>query len=256
MQRAPWLILGLCLLVPGIVSAWQDPLSGSEEAAAVSLALTDTLGSLVAENTEKNTDNKIGIAEQVRRVTQSGEPALFDDNDGKAANRSPAISLDKEILLVELLYQKQKKNAATQTVQPRIAEVFMFDYETGKTSRYEIDLNSNVVLRVQAVASPHLPLNDREQSLAVSLLESDAATFSTISTEYEKYYGQALQDTASVDMKVSVWQPPAANTSTAAGNCRTQRCALISVFTHDNFSFSVEPVVNLMTQSVHVGVIR
>ena len=246
-------ILALCLLGPGIVSAWQDPLSGSEEAAAVSLALSDKPGNAV------ESADKASPTLNARQAIQSSEQPLLLDNaaaaGAAAANNKTPITLGKEVLLVELLYQKQKKNVA-QTKQQRIAEVFLFDYETGKTSRYEIDLNTDDVLREQAVASPHLPLNDREQSVAVSLLENDDAAFANLSAEYQKYFGEALQDAANIDMKVFVWQPPAGNTSAAANDCRTQRCAMISLFTRDNFSFSMEPVVNLMTQSVHTGVIR
>ena len=251
-------ILALCLLGPGIVSAWQDPLSGSEEAAAVSLALSDKPGNAV------ESADKVIPTLNARQAIQSSERPLLLDNaaaaDAAAAGAAAAdsktpITLGKEVLLVELLYQKRKKNVA-QTTQPRIAEVFLFDYETGKTSRYEIDLNTDDVLREQAVASPHLPLNDREQSVAVSLLENDDAAFANLSAEYQKYFGEVLQDAANIDMKVFVWQPPAGNTSAAASDCRTQRCAMISLFTRDNFSFSMEPVVHLMTQSVHTGVIR
>ena len=239
----------LCLLLPGMVSAWQDPLSGSEEAAAVSLALSDKLNNR-AENTTGTSGSANTVAIKARPALQARQAIASADNT------SSAITLGREVLLVELLYQKQKKSSASESVQQRIAEVFLFDYASGKTSRYEIDVNTNDVLREQAVASPHLPLNDREQSAAVSMLVNDASAFAAISSEYQRHFGQALQGTDNIDMKVLVWQPPAANTSTAASDCRTQRCALISVFTNNNFSFSVEPVVNLMTQNVYTGVIR
>jgi len=143
MLRKPLRLLGLCLLLPGIASAWQDPLSGAEEAAAVSLALSDSLSNPSEETSEGTTNNKTGITLQARQASQSGQPALFNESDGFSENGLSTVTLDKEILLVELLYQKRKKNVATQTALPRIAEVFMFDYDSGETSRYEIDLDTD-----------------------------------------------------------------------------------------------------------------
>jgi len=249
----------LCLLAgilsPALASTWQDPLSGSEEAAAVAVALGDKLNGSDQSSAAITPDLKTNALLNARQAIASTRQEVLE-TDASEKSATAAIVLGKEILLVELLYQKQKKNGDTQTAKPRIAEVFLFDYATGQTSRYEIDVNTDDVLREQAVASPHLPLNEREQAVAVSMLESDASAFTEISAEYQQHFGQALQDTDNIEMKVSVWQPAAANTSVAASDCRTQRCALISVFTHNNFSFSIEPVVNLMTKTVHTGVIR
>ena len=38
--------------------------------------------------------------------------------------------------------------------------------------------------------------------------------------------------------------------------CQRERCALISLFGADNYSFSIEPVVNLMSGDIYLDLIQ
>lgn len=212
------LLLSTALTLPStsLLAGWQAPLSSEEQAAATSLALDSATAELQPRNSTADD-------------SASGLPTL-----------------ENEVLLVELKHTKKNQGA-------RIAEVFVFDYNRGVTELHRINIEDNRVLEVIAIASTHLPLNDREQQLARALASEDDTVEAQLQTEYQRAFGQSLSSIADLDMKVSIWQPQSHQSlsSDIASTCEQQRCALISVFTQDNYSFSLEPVVNLMQGIVY-----
>ena len=64
----------------------------------------------------------------------------------------------------------------------------------------------------------------------------------------------AETDLADLQTRVSIWVPKG-NTE-AHENCSRERCALISLFTAANYSFSIEPVVNLMSGEIYLDTVR
>jgi len=222
----------VCLALAGLMHAsnsmaWQGPLSASEE-------------------------------DRLRQLSSSLTKSAAVKN---VEARSAVIPLGTEVLLTELVYSKNKKNnnatEAVDSAEPaRIAEMFVFDYETGVTTRYEIDLATDTILREDDVESIYLPLNDKEQRIATGLVTSDASVMSVVDNEYLKQFQQPLAELDDLQMKVSIWVPNKTNNSDVATQCRTQRCALVSLYTSSNFSLSVEPVVNLKQMTVHQQVLR
>jgi len=200
-------------------------------------------------------------ANEEGRLRQLGFSLTKSADIKSADSRSAPSELGREILLTELVYRKSKKNNNTSvtvdTAKPaRIAEMFVFDYATGVTTRYEIDLSTDTILREDDVESIYLPLNNNEQAMATRLVTSDAKIMSAVDEEYLKQFQQPLAELDDLQMKVSIWVPTSANNSDVATQCRTQRCALISLFTSSNFSLSIEPVVNLKQMTVHGQVLR
>lgn len=222
----------VCMALTGLMHAsnsmaWQGPLTASEE------DRLQQLGSSLTKSTAVET----------------------------VQSRSAITPLGTQVLLTELVYRKKKKNNnAPETIDSaepsRIAEMFVFDYETGATTRYEIDLSTDTIVREDNVDSIYLPLNDNEQTMATRLVTADANIMSAVDAEYLKQFQQPLAELDDLQMKVSIWVPTRANDSDVAAKCRTQRCALVSLFTSSNFSLSIEPVVNLKQMTVHGQVFR
>jgi len=157
--------------------------------------------------------------------------------------------LNREVLLVEL--QEVKSRSAN---TPRIAEVFVYDYIDNEASVVYVDVDSQAIIDSKKINHIHLPLNDREIDAAVSWLVSDASLLDTLAEEYEKQIGRSLDSLEQIDMKVSIWNPSAVYSSSHA--CHATRCALVSLFTHSNYNFSIEPVVNLSTGLVDLEAVK
>ena len=214
------LLLG-CL--PYVATAWQPPMSAAEMETATRL-ITEAADQQprAATNTQKNI-----------------EP------------------LGREVLLVETLYRKNSKDsksrsASTGDAREKIAEAFVFDYATGRTTRYLIDVGATRIVEQQAVNSVHLPLNQREQTLAADLALKDKSVFDAIAAEFVREYGQKPRLDEDIDTKIFIWQPTPGDNSRLARECQQQRCAWVSLFTSDSLSLSIEPIVNLMQQTVYL----
>lgn len=227
--------LCLCLTLPALVlsstvalASWQPPLTAAEQRSASALALGVATDSESAEGkTDENLQSRSGTT-------------VIDQAD-----------LQREILLVELKHSK--KNSIE-----RIAEVFVFDYPRGVTELHRINMADNQVFEVLSIDSVHLPLNQREQQFATALLMQNKEVSQSLESEYLKSFGRTLTSLDQLDMKVSIWQPlpHQRNANPVANTCGDERCALVSIFTHDQYSFSLEPVVNLMRGTVHAGALR
>lgn len=155
-------------------------------------------------------------------------------------------SLGLEIVLIEL---KEFKSA---TAQKRIAQVFLFDYRTGLSSLQERDAESGELLQTKAIAQPFLPLTENEIAFAKTLLYSNAPLQQALQAEYRRHHNRPLLSTTELQMKVAVWQP-LTNNSPLSEACSRNRCAIVSIFTKDNFSLSTEPVINLMDSTLYLG---
>ena len=235
------------LLHTSVSMAWQGALSADEE-----IRLQQLSSSL-----EKQ---KAPVA---RSVSNSSIDSGTSTTTSTATVKVPgALSqLGREVLLTELVYRKngKKKNSQNRvdnSDQPRIAEMFVFDYDTGITTRYEIDLATDNILREDNMQSIYLPLNDNEQTLATRLVTADSTVMTAVNNEYLKQFQQPLAELDDLLMKVSIWKPNRTDTSAVATECRTDRCAQISLFSRSNFSLSVEPVVNLKQMTVHKQAFR
>lgn len=225
------LISSLLAIFSLSVSAdWQPPLSADEQVTATSLALDSIAARSIAD-----TGNKSSTVTQTHSKTRS--------TSGLPQNLP---QLQNEVLLVELKHAKKNRNQ-------RIAEVFVFDYSRGVTELHRVNVEDNQVTEIIAIDSTHLPLNKREQEVATALAVSNDLVRQRLDAEYQRAFGRALTSLDELDMKVLIWQPQPhqSNSYEIAATCNSERCALLSIFTEDNYSFSLEPVVNLMQGVVY-----
>ena len=215
-------LVGLAALLAPATNAWQNALSPSEVSVALEVAdLSVSVTSL----------DPTGVKEEAPDQT-SGHP------------------LGIQLLIVEL--KEQKKAVSGQ----RLAEIFTYNYSRQMAQRHIVDLHQSVLISVQDINSAHLPLSDAEIDYANLLLWDNP--------EFQQRVSQELLDLqldpssiliSQTDARVSVWVPGSEERSATSG-CRLQRCALFSLYTDNEDSLTIEPVVNLVTGKVYVSILQ
>lgn len=204
---------GTCTVVCGFAAsalgAWQSPLTEVEQAQSVTIALS-------ADITVSNVPPRAALA---------------------AVDKHP---LGMQVLLSEL---RETKGALSDSV--RQVEVFLFDYERGVTLLKLVDVSQGTVLSSQVINSVYLPLSDEEIEFARARLLKDPELRMAVSAELNNVngYGSGNFNVEDLQARISVWVPTEG--TAAKSSCTQQRCALVSLFTNDDYSLSVEPVVNL-----------
>lgn len=180
-----------------------------------------------------------------------GSQAIAQYQTGTRSSSDPKTGdmLGIEVLMVEL----QEKKLRTIN-DARLAEVFIFDYSTNNASVQLINVDTHELVSTHPIDNIHLPLNQREKERVTQLLLSDVPLLEKLGNEYIEQFGQALTTLVQLDMKVSIWEPSMSDTDTK--NCKFTRCALVSVFTHEHYNFSVEPVVELQNAIVYLGLVQ
>lgn len=157
--------------------------------------------------------------------------------------------LGVQVLFVEA--KEQKKKGSSNGLQ---AEVFLFDYSQTQTSVELVDANTGQLISTTLLDSVQLPLNAVEADFATQLLRDNSNFFDRLAVEYQQQFAQALVDESAIDMKVSVWVPDTrVYTETP---CVVSRCALVSVFTNQQYNFSIEPVVDLVSGKVYLDLLQ
>lgn len=158
-------------------------------------------------------------------------------------------TLGTEVLLVEL----QEKKSRT-SIDPQLAEVFIFDYPTNSAIVQLINVDTHELVSTRHITHIHLPLNQHEQDVTNKILLGDTALINELENEYLAQFGQPLSSIEQLDMKISIWEP--GPNDTQASFCDRTRCALVSIFTHDFYNFSIEPVVELQNAKVYLDLIQ
>ena len=227
-----------CLaLTPQLQAAWQTPLNAEEiqnAASAVTSQVTSKdKGNFVApvdrgSNTETRTINSAGNLQH---------------------------PLGVQVLLVELKEQKQPVEQAT-----RIAEVFIFNYQLGVAQLNLFDVEKNQLISTREIPSAHLPLSEQEIEYSKTLIWNNAEFRERIQTEYESFATVPDStinsiETMGLQTRVSIWVPNR-NAGSQSELCVQQRCALISLFSEENHSFSIEPVISLMSGQIYLDLVQ
>lgn len=240
--------------------AWQTPLTQTETDRLSALAL----GELNLLTTRSSGSPNALVPEITKDADLQHEPI---------ANSHP---LGKQLLLLEVKEQKAKTPGA-----PRIAELFLFDYEIASTVLKLINVDTSEIISERTLPSAHLPLNEAEVSYSQSLVWDNVAVRAQVIEELQNGAAGMVQDRfgrpllqslllpqesnshhphdrydfSKLQTKVSIWVP--GNGQNEAHNiCHVQRCALISIFTDSNYNFSTEPVVNLVSTDIQTGLIK
>lgn len=215
-------LVGLAAFMAPTINAWQSALSPTE----VSLAL------------------------EVADLSVNGTSQDSTDVEERTQDLTSSHPLGIQLLIVEL---KEQKKAV---VGQRQAEIFTYNYSTQMAQRHIVDLHQSVLVSVQDINSAHLPLSDAEIDYANLLLWDDP--------EFQQRVSQELLDLqldpssiliSQTDARVSVWVPGSVEQSAASG-CRLQRCTLFSLYTDNEDSLTIEPVVNLVTGKVYVSILQ
>jgi len=163
-----------------------------------------------------------------------------------------AHPLGVQVLLVERREKKHKGDEQTSFV-----EVFVFDYIRNVTQLSLVDLAANMVVETTDVNSVHLPLTDQEISHSKAAISNHHELTERVSRElgFDNNPATTELNLADLQARVSVWVPGRSEYADTA-KCDRQRCALISLFTNDDYSISVEPVVNLHSGEVFIDLIQ
>lgn len=231
------LIFGLLAYSALLFANWQQPLNKSEVDAAAAIALAG---------------HTVTTTKQTESPGKSVESAFTAFRRSSISNNH-SHPLGTQILLIEL--QEQKK----QSLQ-RLAEVFLFDYQRGVTERKLVDVESKLLVDSRDIASVHLPLSQTEIRYSTELIWSNSEINQRVRDEMiasgaGMEHGGLAGDVSRLLTKVSIWVPDNPGQA-GVSQCDSQRCALISIFTLDNYNFSVEPVVNLMSGDIFVDILQ
>jgi len=189
------------------------------------------------------------LSEQDKSAVSIQAITQFQSNRRAAVKSEDTLALGAEVLLVELQEKKNRK-----PTDARLAEVFVFDYTTNDASVQLINVDTLDQISIKPVSDIHLPLNEKETEWAKKILLNEESLLDRIRQEYLTAFGHELTTLSQIDMKVSIWEPGSFNSN--ASVCIQTRCALVSVFTHDHFNFSIEPVVVLRSATVHLDLIQ
>ena len=232
--------------------------------AAVLLSCTTCLPHLHASWQEPLNTEEVRNAATV--VTSQLDPAnnVNDINSGATNSTSGIRTINRtdlrhplgvQVLLVELKEQKQVIDQAA-----RIAEVFIFNYQTGKSELNLVDVEHNQLISKREINSVHLPLSEQEIEYSKALIWNNTEFAEQIQAEYENLISSVSNTNSSnvsdkLQTQISIWVPNS-NVERQSEICMQNRCALISVFTQDNYNFSIEPVINLMSGQIYFDLVR
>lgn len=202
-------------------------------------------------------------AEEVGNVTSAAMSQYVSDDSSSPAgiqnqrelrsissNSIPQHPLGVQVLLVELKEQKASDQAV------RLAEVFVFDYQRGVTELNLVDVERNELIDKRYISSVHLPLSEAEITYSKALIWNNAEFKSRVQREIETLQTDSGNvDFTDLQTRVSVLVPNG-RMADQSELCGANRCALISLFSADNYSFSIEPVINLMSGDIYLDLVQ
>ena len=228
-KRLLWFYaLGCATCSSQLYASWQDPLSADEVSSATAIVMSQFASG------------------------DSGKSAISAAGRGSRELRSAddfQHPLGVQVLLVELKEQKQTSGQTS-----RLAEVFIFDYQRGVTELNLIDVESDELIVSTEIASVHLPLSEEEINYSKTLIWNHTEFVARVQREaetLESFPAIVNRELTDLQTNVSILVPNN-RTGKQPANCGLERCALISLFSNDNHSFSVEPVINLMSGEIYL----
>lgn len=138
-----------------------------------------------------------------------------------------------------------EKQESKKQPESKLLRVYQFHYELQQARLLVVDPDENRVIRIQQIASVHLPLNAAEIAYASQLLSQNNTILDTLREEQLKRGRVAFDDLSELDVKASIYEP-----LDAQHPCHRQRCVLLSLFDVTRTVFATEPVINLQTLQV------
>ncbi len=175
-------------------------------------------------------------AEEEEVALNLANKQLWQQN--KAAHQTGPHPLNVQTLSVEL--EERKKGT-----QQRRAKVYQFNYHAQRSRLVLIDLKINATVSILNIDTVHLPLNNDEIATARTMVENDLTIMNKLNAIRLRRGLPSLDKLSTLEVKASIFEP-----SNPSHECAVQRCALLSLFDQTRTVFSVEPLVNLQSQTV------
>lgn len=146
-----------------------------------------------------------------------------------------------QLLLVE---RRPSKNALV-----RQSDLYQYDYTRDELVHSVVDLTSDRVLSSERSQGVQLPLVPVEIAWATSVLMSSPTERRMVRRAFRQITGQRLTDIAQIDFKAFVFHASSGIDQSAAlaQQCGLHRCAQLLLYTKDNVSLDLSPIVDLST---------
>ena len=191
------------------------------------------------------TSSEIEAAQNVALLEQSS--TAIELGQGRSKSTHP---LGVQVLLVKPLERKKKAPIGS----PKIAEVFLFDYQTHTATLSAIDLSNQVVIRSRPISGVHLPLSNEEIAYSIETIERNVEVQEKLQQEHSAMgHNPNSAVMTGLQIRVSIWVPMSSEQAHES-RCDYERCALLSLFDADDVSYATEPGVNVKTGEVHLGI--
>ncbi len=189
------------------------------------------------------------VRQQARQLAESTDwgPVELAPSTGNATGtarmgRSAGDAIRHPLGAQTLFIEKQESK---QTANTTLVRVYQFHYELQQARLLVVNPDDNRIVKIQPIASVHLPLNPTEIAYATDLLAQRADILDTLRQAQIRRGRMAFDKLAELDVKASIYEP-LDNQHT----CYIQRCVLLSLFDETRTVFSTEPVINLQTLQV------
>ena len=123
--------------------------------------------------------------------------------------------------------------------------IYQFNYQTEMARMLVVSLNTETVVRESVIDSVHLPLNERESQAALSTLAQSVEAVALLRADQQRRGLKPFSDLSELSVKASIFAP-----IEPEHICTKNRCALLSLFDHNNTVFAMEPFINLQEASI------
>ncbi|MFN8444357.1 MAG: hypothetical protein U0175_26475 [Caldilineaceae bacterium] len=163
----------------------------------------------------------------------------------KEANLQASDAGSLETLLVER--HEVPKAERTKGQWSRQADVYLYDYTSDTLHHSTVDVASGAVVATEKATGVQLPLTQQEEARALSLVRNDPTVWSDLTNRYHTISGEALNDLAQLQVKVSLFRSDSMpdRVNDAASACGQHRCAQALIFTVDRTLLEIMPIVDL-----------
>ncbi len=169
--------------------------------------------------------------------------------DKKSVNSN--LAPKQELLLVE---RHEQKNASQ---GQRLADVFVYDYNTNELIESLVDLNTSRVLKSKRKQGIQLPLTENELDHAKQIIFADEDERRILEDEYLRITSRQLSNISELNIKAFVFTANSMpnRVNEASKLCGIQRCAQLMLYTQENIVFEISPIINLSENIVtqHIG---
>ena len=229
--------LAVFLIVSANHAAASNPGKGKNNAIAKPVAGYVPLSSNNAFKTPRKHDPlRRGERERVLKSLQQRNPGF-----AKHGRRARTFSFDEPVLLL-----LEKRPPEKNSNDKRLADAYYYDYRRNQAIHCIVDATSGAIIAQQHVENLQLPLIAAEVQRAFDIyLQSDYRQ--QLANAYREATGQALIDIGKVHFKAYVFHASAhpRRLNKAAKQCGKKRCAQLLLYTHENISLQLMPVIDL-----------